>query len=79
MRVRLLTDDALTLEAVRPDRIEMRVKPLGCDQQIGLVLDVDQVARLWAFMVILMRWQSRAAFGSQPPEGFDQDITTTVP
>jgi hypothetical protein len=69
-----LVGDALTLQAITPDRIEIRM--LTTDGTPTYVaLHQEGVLGLWEFMVLLMRWQARLELGTGPPDGFDRDIT----
>jgi hypothetical protein len=77
VKVRLLHGDVITFEAITPDQVTVRIEDL--DYRCDLALDRDQIARLWEFMVLLMRWQSRLERGAGPPEGFDRDITGWAP
>lgn len=77
MKVRLLTDDALILEAITPDRIDGTLSawltPSG--DRIGFSLNRQQIQRLERFMETLREWDDRLDTGLGPPVGFDRDIT----
>jgi hypothetical protein len=84
VKVRLCSD-AIFLECITPDRVEVQI-PTGVGADYSLhrfaLVDNDLVA-LTRFVQLLNDWQCRIVDGGGrplggPPQGFDRDVTDSV-
>lgn len=76
MKIRLMRDDAVWLEAITPDRVTIVIEDWdGSGNSCHLALYEENIDRLWRFLVLLNQWKYRIDSGQGPPDGFDRDIT----